>query len=122
MVIQSNLNRNIKLSKDGYELTTHTEYKWWNDVQRVIDTFLKDRHTDGDFLWSKASNGYVAAGATYDTYTYGGNTIGFKLDASLDVEFPDRKYAIMVDLTPDTKTGKSALNMCQGPRVVRHVK
>ena len=36
------------------------------------------------------------------------NTIGFKLDASLDIEFPDRKYAIMVDLTPDTKTGKPA--------------
>ena len=80
----------------------------WHDVQRVIDVFLKDRHTDGDFLWSKASNGYVSAGATYDTYIYGGNTIGFKLDSSLDVEFPDRKYAIMVDLTPDTKTGKPA--------------
>jgi len=37
------------------------------------------------------------------------NTIGFKLDASLDVEFPDRKYAVMIDLTPDPKTGKSAL-------------
>lgn len=37
------------------------------------------------------------------------NTIGFKLDASLDVEFPDRKYGIMVDLSPDPKTGKSAI-------------
>lgn len=37
------------------------------------------------------------------------NTIGFKLDTSLDIEFPDRKYAIMVDLTPDSKTGKPAL-------------
>ena len=81
----------------------------WHDVQRVIDVFLKDRHTDGDFLWSKASNGYVSAGATYDTYIYGGNTIGFKLDASLDVEFPDRKYAIMVDITPDGRTGKPAM-------------
>ena len=81
----------------------------WDDVQQCIDLFLKDRHTDGDFLWSKGSNGYIAAGATYDTYTYGGNTIGFKLDASLDVEFPDRKYGIMIDLTPDPKTGKSAL-------------
>jgi len=44
----------------------------WDDVQQCIDLFLKDRHTDGDFLWSKGSNGYVAAGATYDTYTYGG--------------------------------------------------
>lgn len=81
----------------------------WDDVQQCIELFLKDRHTDGDFLWSKGSNGYVSAGATYDTYTYGGNTIGFKLDASLDVEFPDRKYGIMLDLTPDSKTGKSAL-------------
>lgn len=81
----------------------------WDDVQMCIDLFLKDRHTDGDFLWSKGSNGYVAAGATYDTYTYGGNTIGFKLDASLDVEFPNRKYGVMIDLTPDSKTGKPAL-------------
>lgn len=81
----------------------------WHDVQRVIDTFLKDRHTDGDFLWSKASNGYVSAGATYDTYIWAGNTIGFKLDTSLDIEFPDRKYAIMVDISPDPKTGKPAM-------------
>ena len=47
----------------------------WHDVQSVIDQFLKDRHTDGDFLWSKASNGYIAAGATYDTYIYGGKPI-----------------------------------------------
>ncbi len=81
----------------------------WDDVQSVIDLFLKDRHTDGNFLWSRGSNGYIAAGATYDTYTYGGNTIGFKLDRSLDVEFPDRKYGLLVDLTPDTKTGKPAI-------------
>ena len=81
----------------------------WDDVQSVIDLFLKDRHTDGAFLWSRGSNGYVSAGATYDTYTYGGNTIGFKLDRSLDVEFPDRKYGILVDLTPDSKTGKPAI-------------
>lgn len=81
----------------------------WDDAQMCIDLFLKDRHTDGDFLWSKSSNGYIAAGATYDTYIWGGNTIGFKLDTSLDIEFPDRKYAIMVDLTPDSKTGKPAL-------------
>jgi len=37
------------------------------------------------------------------------NKIGFKVDRSLDVEFPDRKYAIMVDLTPDSRTGKPAI-------------
>ena len=39
------------------------------------------------------------------------NTIGFKLDASLDVEFPDRKYGVMIDLTPDSKTGKRYLKL-----------
>lgn len=81
----------------------------WDDVQACIDLFLKDRHTDGDFLWSKGANGYIKAGATYDTYTYGGNTLGFRLDRSLDVEFPDRKFGIITDLTPDRKTGKPAL-------------
>lgn len=37
------------------------------------------------------------------------NKIGFRVDRSLTVEFPDRKYAIMVDLTPDSKTGKPAI-------------
>ena len=79
------------------------------DVQQVIDLFLKDRHTDGAFLWSKGSNDYVKAGATYDAYTWMGNTVSFKLERSLDVEYPDRKYGIMLDLTPDSKTGKPAL-------------
>lgn len=79
------------------------------DVQQCIDLFLKDRHTDGAFLWSKQANGYIKAGATYDAYTWMGNTIVFRLERSLDVEFPDRKYGIGVDLAPDTKTGKPAL-------------
>lgn len=37
------------------------------------------------------------------------NEIAFKLDRSLDVEFPTRKIGIMVDLTADAKSGKPAM-------------
>lgn len=83
----------------------------WNDVQNVLDAWLKDYATDGTFLYSKGENGYMNVGATYQSYTFAGNTISFKLDRSFDIEYPDRKFGIMVDLTPDGQKGHAALNM-----------
>lgn len=37
------------------------------------------------------------------------NEIAFKLDRALDVEFPNRKVGLMIDLTADAKTGTPAL-------------
>lgn len=83
----------------------------WNDVQNVLDAWLKDYATDGSYVYSKGENGYVNVGATYQSYTFGGNKILFRLDRSFDIEYPDRKFGIMVDLTPDGKSGKAAINL-----------
>lgn len=83
----------------------------WHDVQNVLDAWLKDYTVDGSYAWSKGDNGYVDLGATYQSYSFAGNKIMFKLDRSFDIEYPDRKFGIMVDLTPDGQSGKAAVNM-----------
>ena len=48
-------------------------------------------------------------GATYNSYEWAGNTISFKVDRTLDVEFPTRKYGFILDLTADAANGAPAL-------------
>jgi hypothetical protein len=74
-----------------------------------MSAWIGDKKTDGAFLYSKGSNGYMNLGATYEGYTYGGNNIIVKIERSLDVEFPTREYALMLDLTADAATGKPAI-------------
>lgn len=81
----------------------------WNEVQDTLSSWIRDWKTEGTFLYSKASNGYVDLGATYQSYSFAGNTITFKIDRSMDVEYPTRKYGLMIDLTADSASGKPAL-------------
>jgi hypothetical protein len=83
----------------------------WNSAQRVLANWIRDYKTNGAFVYSKGANGYVDLGATFNSYSFAGNTISFKIDRSLDIEFPTREFGIMIDLTPDGKTGRSALAM-----------
>jgi len=76
--------------------------KLWNDVQSVLGKYLADYHTDGTFLWSQKANDYVKVGATYDTYTYAGNSISFTVDRTFSREFGyDKGYGLALDLTAD---------------------
>lgn len=74
----------------------------FNQIQRVLGNWLRDNKVDGAYLWSKGSNGYVKVGSTYDSYTYAGNTITFKQDRSLNLEFPKKGYGFFLDLTTDS--------------------
>lgn len=38
------------------------------------------------------------------------NKIIFKVDRTLDVEFPTRKYGFIIDMTADSASGKAAMN------------
>ena len=80
------------------------------EIQRVLDTTLKDYKIDAPFLYNKVGD-KVRLGAQYDGYSYMGNTLIFKLDRSFDIEYPDRKFGVMVDLTADGTTGRAALEM-----------
>lgn len=90
-----------------YMLLCNTAF--YNEWQRVMSAWIAAHKTDGSFLYSKGTNGYINLGATYESYTYGGNTISVKIDRCFDVEFPTRKYAALIDLTADAATGKPAM-------------
>lgn len=83
----------------------------WQEVQNALSSWIRDWKTVGTFLFSKASNGYLDLGATYQSYEFAGNQITFKIDRSFDFEYPDKKYGIFLDLTADSATGKPALQM-----------
>lgn len=48
-------------------------------------------------------------GATYQSYTFAGNTVTFRVERDLDIEFPNRKYGIFLDLTADAASGSPAI-------------
>lgn len=39
------------------------------------------------------------------------NTLSFKVDRSFDIEYPNRKFGIIIDLTADSASGKPAMAM-----------
>lgn len=105
--LQAMVAKSEKPQGNQYMLLCNTPF--YNEWQRVMNAWIVAHKTDGSFLYSKGTNGYVNLGATYESYTYGGNTISVKIDRCFDVEFPTRKYAALIDLTADTSTGKPAL-------------
>lgn len=105
--LQAMVAKSEKPQGNQYMLLCNTPF--YNEWQRVMSAWIVAHKTDGSFLYSKGTNGYVNLGATYESYTYGGNTISVKIDRCFDVEFPTRKYAALIDLTADASTGKPAL-------------
>jgi len=85
--------------------------KLWSQIQRTLREYLKDWKTDGTFFYSKKSNSNVSVGATFDTYTIGGNQISFQVDKAFTLEYPDKGYGICVDLTADATSGTPAMQM-----------
>ena len=81
----------------------------WNEIQDTMSAWIRDWKTVGTFVFSKAANGYVNIGATYQSYEFAGNTVTFKIDRSFDIEYPNRKYGIFLDLTADAASGKPAV-------------
>lgn len=86
--------------------------KMWHDVQRNLSTWLANFKTCGTYLWSKAANGYVNVGATFDSYEFAGNTISFKVDRTFSREYGDNKgFGLFLDLTADKTSGTPAIEM-----------
>lgn len=77
--------------------------RMWNLVQRRLSAWIRDWKTTGCFVWSQGAKDYVDLGATYQSYSYGGNKMVFTLDRSLDIEFKNKAYGMFIDLTSDTK-------------------
>ena len=105
--LQAMVAKSEKPQGNSYMLICNTAF--YNEWQRVMNAWIVAHKTDGSFLFSKGANGYVDLGATYESYTFGGNKISVKIDRCFDVEFPTRKYAALLDLTADAATGKPAM-------------
>lgn len=88
--------------------------KLWSDIQRVLGDYLAQFHTDGNYLWSMKANDYVSVGAKgFDSYNFGGNTIVFKVDRALTLEYGREKgYAIALDLTGDKTSTQPPIRHC----------
>lgn len=83
----------------------------WTEIQETLSAWIRDWKTTGTFLFSKAANGYVDVGATYQSYEFGGNFVTFKVDRSLNVEFPNKKVGMFLDLTADGSSGRPSIAM-----------
>lgn len=44
----------------------------WNEIQDTMSAWIRDWKTVGTFVFSKAANGYVNIGATYQSYEFAG--------------------------------------------------
>lgn len=49
--------------------------RMWSLLQQVLGDYLAKYRTDGTYLYSKAANGYIKVGGTFDSYEYGGEHI-----------------------------------------------
>lgn len=85
--------------------------KLWNDLQNSMSEFLLRHHCDEAFIYSKASNGYVKLGATYNAYEFAGNKVTFVIDRALDLEYSTKGYGVLIDLTGDKASGRPAVEM-----------
>lgn len=109
MKIQSELIGNYKINKNDMFICNE---RAWSLIQRVLGDYLAKFRTDGTFLYSKAANGYVKVGSTFDSYEYGGNTITFKVDRTFSREYGQEKaYCLCLDLTADATSNEPPIQM-----------
>ena len=86
--------------------------RMWFLIQNVLGDFLAKYKTIGTYLWSKAANDYIKVGAAFDSYTFGGNTISFKVDRTFSREYGmEKAYCLCLDLTADSTGNEPPIQM-----------
>ena len=86
--------------------------RMWSLVQNILGEYLSRFKPNTAYMYSKAKNGYLDVGATFQSYEFGGNSIMFKVDRTFSREYGMEKgYALMLDLTADKSTGEPAMQM-----------
>ena len=81
------------------------------DVQTVLAEHLMNFKVTDASVYSQESNGKIKVGAEYQGYNFLGNSIIFKVDRALSIEYPDKGYAVLIDLTADKMSGQPAISM-----------
>ena len=88
------------------------ERMWFLVQQNLNDYLFKWKSQNGTYMWSKGANDYVKVGATFDTYSFGGNEVSFKVDRAMSREYGSVKgYALCLDLTSDSTNNRPAIEM-----------
>ena len=87
--------------------------KFWQDLYKTLGDYLAQFHTEGTYLWSMKANDYVSVGAKgFDSYNYAGNTLVFKVDRTMTLEYgSDKGYALAIDLTADKTSAQPPIAM-----------
>jgi hypothetical protein len=81
------------------------------DVQTTLAEYLNNFKVLNSYIYSQAEGKTIKVGATYSSYEFLNNTIVFKVDRALSREYPNKGYAILVDLTADKASGQPALQL-----------
>ena len=80
------------------------------DVQVVLaQHLLQFKYITDAKVYSQTDGGKISVGAEYQGYNFLGNEVIFKVDRALSIEYPDRGYAVLVDLTADKTSGQPAI-------------
>jgi hypothetical protein len=85
----------------GNEYVFICNERLYADIQNVLAEQLMQFHPVDAAVYSKEANGKIKVGAEYSAYTFMGNTIIFHVDRALSIEYPDKGYAVLIDLTAD---------------------
>lgn len=88
---------------------------FWRQANQKLAKFLTDNKTDGAYLWSRKANGgtggYIKVGATYNAYEWAGNTVVIRVERALSREYPNKGFAMAIDLTADSTSNMPAVAM-----------
>jgi hypothetical protein len=93
----------------------------WDQVGKLMISDLRfQTSADGAYFYSKAANGKVKVGATFNAYEFQGNTITFMPDRALSQEYPDHGYGIFLDTGADLASGRPNVAMftMQGAEII----
>ena len=95
-------------SAQGNTFTFVTNTILFNQLNLLLGEYLHNHATDGAYIWSK-TDGKVKVGATYNAYEFANNTVIFHADRALDIEYPDKGFGLLLDLTGDMVQGRPAI-------------
>lgn len=84
----------------------------WNQVQEVLSEYLSRWKVNNTYMYSKAKNGYIDVGATFQSYEWAGNQVTFLVDRTFTYEYgTDKGYGLFLDCTADLMNGEPAIQM-----------
>ena len=79
------------------------------DLQRVCAKFLRDHHVDQQFMYSNYEKNRIKVGATYGAFEWMNNIVSFRPERALTIEYPNKGFGIIVDLTTDKASGMAPI-------------